>query len=155
MPGSGTTTAIITVLVDGDDHNEPISDAVRGILDGHIILDREIANQGRYPPINLLSSISRLAPVSWSPEQRVLVQQMKSLIARYEETVDLRLLGSWQPGADEHLDKAVATVPAIYAAMNQSPHDPKAVDAFSELLRFLKGETAPHPDQASADHATG
>ena len=66
--GTGSITAIISVLIDGDDHNDPVADSVRGILDGHVVLDRAIAEQGRYPPVNPLSSISRLAPKAWSDD---------------------------------------------------------------------------------------
>jgi flagellum-specific ATP synthase len=134
----GSITALATVLVDGDDHNDPISDAVRGILDGHIVLDREIANLGRYPPINLLSSLSRLAPRVWTPEQQKLVLQLRSMIAKFEDTRDLRMIGSWRAGEDEELDRAVATVPGIYSALIQSPAEPPSKDAFSDLLIHLK-----------------
>lgn len=138
----GSITALVSVLVDGDDHNDPIADAVRGILDGHIVLDRDVANQGRYPPINLLSSLSRLAPRVWSPEQQKLVQQLKSLISRFEDTRDLRLLGSWRAGEDEMLDRAVATVPLVYSCLVQSPHEPLSVDAFTDLLAHIKRESS-------------
>ena len=94
------------MLVDGDDHNEPIADTVRGILDGHIVLDRTIAEQGRYPAVNVLTSVSRLAHHAWSAEQRGLVMKLRALIARFEDTRDLRLLGGYQPGADAELDQA-------------------------------------------------
>ena len=140
--GSGSTTALVSVLVDGDDQNDPIADAVRGILDGHIVLDREIANQGRYPPINLLSSLSRLAPRVWSPEQNKLVQQLKALIARFEDTRDLRMIGNWRSGEDEMLDRAVTTVPLIYSGLIQSPREPLSLDGFADLLAHIKRATA-------------
>lgn len=140
--GTGSITALVSVLVDGDDHNDPIADAVRGILDGHIVLDREIANQGRYPPINLLSSLSRLAPRVWSPEQNKLVQQLKALIARYEDTRDLRTLGNWRTGEDELLDRAVTTVPLIYSGLVQSPREPPSLDGFADLLYHIKRATS-------------
>jgi flagellum-specific ATP synthase len=95
------------VLVDGDDHNDPVADSIRGTLDGHIVLDRAIADQGRFPAINILSSISRLAHHAWSPDQRALVTRLKALLARYEETRDLRLMGGYTPGGDVLLDQAV------------------------------------------------
>jgi flagellum-specific ATP synthase len=140
--GSGSITALVSVLVDGDDHNDPIADAIRGILDGHIVLDREIANQGRYPPINLLSSLSRLAPRVWSPEQYKLVLQLKTLIARFEDTRDLRMLGNWRTGEDELLDRAVTTVPLIYTGLIQSPREPLSRDGFADLLAHIKQATA-------------
>jgi flagellum-specific ATP synthase len=138
--GAGSITAVLSVLVDGDDHNDPIADAVRGILDGHIVLERSIAAQGRYPPVNPLTSISRLAQRAWSPEERVLVQKLKSMISRFEETRDIRLLGAYQPGADIELDQAVKQVPTIYEALMQTPADPVSADPFADLARHLKAK---------------
>ena len=136
--GSGSITAIISVLVDGDDHNDPVADSVRGILDGHVVLDRTIAEQGRYPPVNPLSSISRLAGKAWSPEQQVLVTRLKSMISRFEDTRDIRLLGAYQGGVDAELDMAVRQVPLIYEALTQSPKDRSSPDPFADLARHLK-----------------
>ncbi|MGB3540350.1 MAG: FliI/YscN family ATPase, partial [Mesorhizobium sp.] len=136
--GKGSITAIISVLIDGDDHNDPVADSVRGILDGHVVLDRSIAEQGRYPPVNPLSSISRLAGKAWSPEQRNLVTKLKSMISRFEDTRDIRLLGAYQGGADAELDMAVRQVPLIYEALTQSPKDRPSTDPFAELARHLK-----------------
>ncbi|TSE02263.1 flagellar protein export ATPase FliI [Mesorhizobium intechi] len=138
--GKGSITAIISVLVDGDDHNDPVADSVRGILDGHVVLDRAIAEQGRYPPVNPLSSISRLAGKAWSVEQRALVTRLKSMIARFEDTRDIRLLGAYQGGADAELDIAVRQVPLIYEALTQQPRDRPSADPFSDLARHLKGK---------------
>lgn len=138
--GKGSITAIISVLVDGDDHNDPVADSVRGILDGHVVLDRAIAEQGRYPPVNPLSSISRLAGKAWSVEQRALVTRLKSMISRFEDTRDIRLLGAYQGGADAELDIAVRQVPLIYEALTQSPRDRPSTDPFSDLARHLKGK---------------
>jgi flagellum-specific ATP synthase len=146
LDGGGSITAIVTVLVDGDDQNDPVADAVRGILDGHIVLDREIANQGRYPPVNLMSSLSRLANRAWTQEQQKLVLQLRSMIARYEDTRDLRLLGSWKAGDDAFLDNAVVTVPEIYSCMIQSPHEPPSHDAFGALLTHLRQSAREKPD---------
>jgi flagellum-specific ATP synthase len=138
VEGKGSITAIISVLIDGDDHNDPVADSVRGILDGHVVLDRSIAEQGRYPPVNPLSSISRLAGKAWSPEQRALVTKLKSMISRFEDTRDIRLLGAYQGGADAELDMAVRQVPLIYEALTQSPKDRPSTDPFSDLARHLK-----------------
>jgi flagellum-specific ATP synthase len=144
IEGSGSVTAIISVLVDGDDHNDPVADSVRGILDGHIVLDRSIAEQGRYPPVNPLSSISRLAPKAWSDDQRMLVTKLKAMVSRFESTRDIRLLGAYQPGADAELDAAVRQVPLIYEALTQTPRDPQSTDAFADLARHLKSKDRPH-----------
>ena len=138
VEGAGSITAIISVLIDGDDHNDPVADSVRGILDGHVVLDRAIAEQGRYPPVNPLSSISRLASKAWSDDQRALVTRLKSMISRYEDTRDIRLLGAYQAGADAELDAAVRQVPLIYEAMTQTPRDRPSADAFADLARHLK-----------------
>lgn len=142
--GTGSITAIISVLVDGDDHNDPIADSVRGILDGHVVLDRAIAEQGRYPPVNPLASISRLATKAWSPEQRSLVMKLRAMISRFEDTRDIRLLGAYQPGADAELDMAVRQVPLIYEALGQSPSDPPSLDPFSDLARHLRSKERPN-----------
>lgn len=143
--GKGSITAIISVLVDGDDHNDPVADSVRGILDGHVVLDRAIAEQGRYPPVNPLSSISRLAGKAWNIEQRALVTRLKSMISRFEDTRDIRLLGAYQGGVDAELDMAVRQVPLIYEALTQSPRDRPSADPFSDLARHLKGKQNVEP----------
>ncbi len=136
--GSGTITGLFAVLVDGDDHNEPVADAIRGTLDGHIVLDRAIAEEGRFPAIDLLKSISRMADLAWKPEQRELVSRLKAMIARFEDTRDLRLLGGYQRGADATLDQAVDLVPHVYGCMMQHPGDPAALAPFDELSQRLK-----------------
>jgi flagellum-specific ATP synthase len=138
LEGTGSITAVISVLVDGDDHNDPVADSVRGILDGHVVLDRTIAEQGRYPPVNPLASISRLAGKAWSAEQRTLVTRLKAMISRFEDTRDIRLLGAYQGGADAELDMAVRQVPLIYQALMQSPAERPSADAFADLARHLK-----------------
>jgi flagellum-specific ATP synthase len=136
--GGGSITGVFSVLVDGDDHNDPVADNIRGTLDGHIVLDRAIADQGRYPAINVLSSVSRLAHHAWTAEQRGLVQKLKAMIARYEDTRDLRLMGGYQRGADPDLDQSVALVPKIYAALSQEPSTRPSEDAFKELAETLQ-----------------
>jgi flagellum-specific ATP synthase len=138
--GSGSITGIFSVLVDGDDHNDPVADNIRGTLDGHIVLDRTIADQGRYPAVNVLASISRLAQHVWSKEQQLLILKLRALIARFEDTRDLRLMGGYQPGNDAELDQAVVLVPKIYDAMMQRLSDPHSEDAFRELANALQAE---------------
>jgi len=134
---SGSITGIFSVLVEGDDHNDPIADTIRGILDGHIVLERGIADQGRYPAVNLLASISRLAHVSWTPSQRDLIQKLKALIARFEESRDLRSVGAYQPGADPELDDAVRIVPKLYEALTQRASELDTQNAFAIVAAHL------------------
>jgi flagellum-specific ATP synthase len=136
--GSGSITGVFAVLFDGDDHNDPVADSIRGTLDGHVVLDRAIADQGRYPAVNVLASVSRLAQHVWTAEQAVAVQRLKACIARFEDTRDLRLMGGYQPGSDPELDQAVALVPKIFTALSQGPRSPVSVDAFRELADGLQ-----------------
>ncbi len=138
--GGGSITGIFSVLVDGDDHNDPVADAIRGTLDGHIVLDRAIAEQGRYPAVNVLASVSRLAPQVWTPDQQALVAKLRGMIARFEETRDLRALGGYQVGLDPELDRAMAVVPKLYDALLQSPAGPQSRDAFQEIAAKLAAE---------------
>ncbi len=138
--GTGAITGIFSVLVDGDDHNDPVADNIRGTLDGHIVLDRAIADQGRFPAVNILTSISRLARHVWTKEQHTLVMKLKAMIARYEDTRDLRLMGGYQPGQDGELDQAVALVPKLYDAIVQAPTSPMSRDAFHELAEALQAK---------------
>ncbi len=145
LEGSGSITGIFSVLVDGDDHNDPVADTIRGTLDGHIVLDRRIAAQGRYPAVDTLGSLSRLAQHVWTPDQAVLVAKLKDMIARYEDTRDLRAMGAYQAGSDPDLDQALALVPRIYAAMSQSPAMPPSPDAFRDLATELQKPKASPP----------
>ena len=138
--GSGTITGIFSVLVDGDDHNEPIADTIRSTLDGHIVLSRHIADQARYPAVDVLASVSRLAHNVWDPEERELVSKLRTLIAKYEDTRDLRLMGGYQSGRDSGLDQAVDMVPRIYNAMRQDASASPSADPFRELRDMLKGD---------------
>jgi flagellum-specific ATP synthase len=141
-PGSdenaGSITAIVSILIDGDNHNDPVADATRGILDGHIVLSRTLADEGRYPPIDPLASISRLARKAWAGDEEKLVSRLKALIHRYEETKDLRLIGGYRPGVDGELDMAVKQVPVIYDVLRQMPGERYAVDAFDDLATAMK-----------------
>ncbi len=138
LEGSGNITGIFSVLVDGDDHNDPVADTIRGTLDGHIVLDRKIAAQGRYPAVDLQVSLSRLAHQVWTPEQRVLVSKLREMITRFEDTRDLRAMGAYKAGSDADLDQAVTLVPRIYDAMVQSPSTPASEDAFRDLALTLQ-----------------
>ena len=142
--GAGSITGVFSVLVDGDDHNDPVADNIRGTLDGHIVLERAIADQGRFPAVNVLTSISRLAKSACTPEQWTLVTKIRAMIARFEDTRDLRLIGGYRTGSDPDLDRAVQLVPRIYEVMRQSPDNPASVDVFQDIARAL----APEPEPA-------
>jgi flagellum-specific ATP synthase len=147
--GTGSITGIFAVLVDGDDHSDPVADSIRGTLDGHVVLDRAIAEQGRYPPVNVLASISRLARAVLSPDQQKLTLKLREFIAQYEDTRDLRLMGGYRQGTDAGLDRAVQLVPRIYDVLRQSPGEPLSSDAFQDMARALAAE-APAVVAASA-----
>lgn len=135
--GSGSITGVFSVLVDGDDPNDPVADSIRGTLDGHIILDRAIADLGRFPAVNVLGSVSRLAQNVWSADQARLVAKFRAMIARYEDTRDLRLMGGYQRGTDAELDKAVDFVPKLYEALRQTPQEAPSADVFQDIARIL------------------
>ncbi len=139
--GQGTITGIYSVLVDGDDHNDPVADAVRGTLDGHIVLNRAIAELGRYPAVDVLGSLSRLSGRVLSEDQVKATSDMKRLIARFEETRDLRAMGGYVAGADGELDRAIEMVPRLYRLLSQSHSDQRSVDAFREIAIGLSHET--------------
>ncbi len=143
IEGSGSITGIFSVLIDGDNHNDPVADAIRGTLDGHIVLDRSIADEGRYPAVNILSSVSRMTNPSWRPEQRKVVQNLRAMIARYEETRELRLMGGYTAGGDPLLDKAIKSTPRIYEAMSQTMEAPRCEDPFIDLAAALRNESKP------------
>ncbi len=133
----GSITGVFSVLVEGDDHNDPVSDTMRGILDGHIVLDRAIADQGRFPAIDILGSVSRLAMRVWTPAQRASVRELKSLIAKYEETRDIRLMGGYKQGNDPQLDRAMFIVPPLYQYLSQGPEDVRPDETIDTMLKVM------------------
>jgi len=137
IEGGGSITGLFTVLVDGDDHNDPVADAIRGTLDGHIVLERAIADSGRLPAVDPLKSLSRLADRALTVEQTALVTLLRKHIGRFEETRELRLLGGYQAGLDSDVDKAVTIVPRLYEFVSQRPSDPPSQDVFADLLEKL------------------
>jgi flagellum-specific ATP synthase len=134
----GSITALFTVLVDGDDHNEPIADAVRGILDGHIVMERAIAERGRYPAINVLKSISRLMPMCHTAEENALVARAREMLSLYGEMEELIRIGAYKPGADPQVDEAVRVRPAIEAVLAQGRDEHHSIkDGFAQLAEAL------------------
>jgi len=117
--GGGSITAFYTVLTEGDDQQDPIADAARAILDGHIVLDRALAESGHYPAIDIEQSISRAMHTITSPEQQQLARRIKQLVSRYQRNRDLIAVGAYKPGNDPVLDEAVALYPRIEAFLQQ------------------------------------
>ncbi len=141
--GHGTITGLFTVLVEGDDHNEPISDAVRGIIDGHIILDRAIAERGRFPAINILRSISRAMPKCNSEAENRLVQRAKTLMATYEDMAEMIHLGAYRAGSDPAVDEAIHYHEALENCIAQEQSERRTLaDSYARLADCL-GETLP------------
>jgi flagellum-specific ATP synthase len=134
LSGSGSITGLFTVLVEGDDHNEPVSDAVRGILDGHIVLERAIAERGRYPAINVLRSISRTMPGCNSDDENAVVSRARQLMAAYEDMAELIRLGAYRPGTDPRVDEAIFYYPRIEEFMKQGKNDRGELQAGYEQL---------------------
>ncbi|MFQ5773267.1 MAG: flagellar protein export ATPase FliI [Kiloniellaceae bacterium] len=115
----GSITGLFTVLVEGDDHNEPIADAVRGILDGQIVLDRAIAERNRYPAINVLRSISRTMPDCNTEAENALVNRARVLLSTYEDMAELIRIGAYKKGSDATIDEAIHYQPQLEAFLSQ------------------------------------
>ncbi|HLO67462.1 MAG TPA: FliI/YscN family ATPase [Holophaga sp.] len=118
--GMGSITGVFTVLVEGDDMNEPIADAVRGILDGHVILSRRLAAKNHFPAVDVLPSISRLFSTLASPEQKQLSAKMRDLMATYNDAEDLIQIGAYTKGSSPNIDQAIQFQPAIQAFLRQA-----------------------------------
>jgi flagellum-specific ATP synthase len=136
----GSITGLYTVLVDGDDMNEPIADAVRSILDGHIVLTRSLAHTGHYPAIDVLQSVSRLVGEIVTPQLREAGNRLRTALASYREKEDLISIGAYQPGTDPVLDAAIAMRPAMDGFLRQSIEDLTSVQDADQALLALAGE---------------
>jgi len=140
LDDSGDISAIFSVLVAGGDMEEPVADMVRGILDGHIILDREIAERGRYPAINLRRSVSRSLPAAASPEENILLRKARQYVTQYEEAQTLIRAGLYIAGSDPDLDCAIAAYPMIEEFLTQT-NAANADEIFTRLGEILALET--------------
>jgi flagellum-specific ATP synthase len=136
---SGSITGLYTVLVDGDDMNEPIADAARSILDGHIVLSRSLAHAGHYPAIDILQSVSRLIGEIVSAEVAEAGQLLRGALAVLHEKEDLVAIGAYQPGTDERLDAAIAHKAAIEAFLRQPVQERSTPGEADALLLELAG----------------
>ena len=138
---AGPITGMFTVLVDGDDHNEPIADAVRGILDGHIVMERAIAERGRFPAINVLKSISRTMPACQTPEERQTVRGAREALSAYANMEELIRIGAYRAGSDPLTDRAILLNPALEAFLRQDKDDVTPLEqSFGRLDAILAGE---------------
>lgn len=139
--GKGDITGYFSVLVEGDDHNEPIADAVRGIIDGHIVLERAIADRGRYPAINILRSISRSMPRCLTEEQAALVKRGREIMSTYEDMAELIRLGAYRRGSDPKVDEAIALYPKLETFLAQKPAEHTSLEeGYAQLARVLQDE---------------
>jgi flagellum-specific ATP synthase len=137
--GQGTVTGLFTVLVDGDDHNEPVADAVRGILDGHIVMERSIAERGRYPAINVLKSVSRTLPGAAPEAQRPVLSRAKRVMATYADMEELIRLGAYRPGSSTEVDEAIALNGEFERFLSQGKEEATRLDEGYAQLRTILG----------------
>ena len=139
VKGGGSITAFYTVLTEGDDQQDPIADAARAILDGHIVLSRRIAESGHYPAIDIEASVSRVMHEIASPPHFESARRLRELMSAYNQSRELVNLGAWKPGANPTLDRAVALWPQISSLLAQRPHEQASLtDSIHRLGELLK-----------------
>jgi flagellum-specific ATP synthase len=138
--GNGVITALYTVFVEGDDLSDPIADAVMGILDGHIVLSRQLAGKGHFPAVDLLASVSRLASEVAPPEVLEAASRVRDILGTYRDALDLIQVGAYSPGSDPRVDHAVGAMPRIDAFLKQAVHEPTKPE---ETRARLLGLNAP------------
>lgn len=141
--GAGSITGLFTVLVEGDDHNEPVADSVRAILDGHIVMERAIAERGRYPAINVLKSISRTMPNCNSPEEAELIKRARQLMTTYDDMEELIRLGAYRRGSDALVDEAIFYQPKLEAYLSQTKEEHMDLETGYAMLAEILAEPAP------------
>jgi len=142
--GEGSITGLFTVLVEGDDHNEPVADAVRGIVDGHIVMERQIADRGRYPAMNVLKSVSRSLPAAFTEHQNAIARRSRKLISAYENMAELIRLGAYRKGSDPDVDEAIRLYPRIEEFLTQLKDDQSSIDeGFAMLAEIIGMEYVP------------
>jgi flagellum-specific ATP synthase len=136
---AGHITGLFSVLVEGDDHNEPVADAIRGILDGQIVMDRKIAEAGRYPAIDVLRSLSRVAASCLDEAQTATVRRARAILSLHGDMVDMVRLGAYRVGTDAAVDEALRLTPAIEDFLRQAPEDRTGFDESFERLNQALG----------------
>jgi flagellum-specific ATP synthase len=138
LRGIGSITAFYTVLSEGDDQQDPIADAARGILDGHIVLSRELAESGHFPAIDVERSISRVMTAVGKADQLAAARRVRQLLAKYNKARDLIQLGAYVPGHDAELDAAVQHHPRIVTLLQQGMNDRAPIDqSWRQLAAFV------------------
>jgi flagellum-specific ATP synthase len=137
--GAGSITAFYSLLMEGDDQQDPLVDAVRALLDGHIVLDRKLAAQNHYPPISILDSLSRLLPAVCQPDQLRKIQKFRQMLASYAASEDLIRVGAYQKGTDAVLDKAMEALPGLTQYLRQSKDDRSTFEEARDRLLALPG----------------
>jgi type III secretion protein N (ATPase) len=137
LDGRGAITAFYTVLVEGNDLDEPVADEIRGLVDAHIVLDRGLAQRGHFPAIDVVRSMSRAMDALVSPPQREAARRVRGWLAHYENKRELWELGAVQPGSDRTLDAVLERLPAITALLRQEPTDPSPYAQTLERLLAL------------------
>ena len=135
----GSITGFFTVLVEGDDFNEPIADAVRAILDGHIVLSRQLGAAGHYPAIDVLQSVSRLTSQIATPEQKEAASKIREALATFERAEDLINLGAYAAGSNPKIDSAIAARAGLDAFLRQEPAQKAAIQETLNQMRELAG----------------
>ena len=133
----GSITGLYTVLVDGDDFNEPITDTARSILDGHIVLNRKLAQKNHYPAIDVLQSISRCMSAIASPEQKKASGKLKSVLATYSDAEDLINIGAYKSGANKNIDYAIEKIDQVNAFLMQSTEDRYTFEEIVDQLETI------------------
>jgi flagellum-specific ATP synthase len=136
--GPGSITGLFSVLVEGDDHNEPIADAVRSILDGHIVMERQIAERGRYPAINVLKSVSRTMPRAADPAYLEALTRARQVMATYADMEELIRLGAYRPGSSPEVDEAIRLHPDLEAFLGQAKEERSSIaEGYQRLAAIL------------------
>ncbi|MEO6012574.1 MAG: flagellar protein export ATPase FliI [Devosia sp.] len=145
LVNSGSVTGLFTVLVEGDDHNEPIADAVRGIIDGHIVMERGIAERGRYPAVNVLRSISRTMPGCVPVPVRPVLQKAREFMSVFADMEELIRLGAYRKGSDPQVDRAIALNPALEAFLSQQREERTSIADGYIMLEAILAKIGPAP----------
>ena len=133
----GSITGLYTVLVDGDDFNEPITDTARSILDGHIMLSRKLGHKNHYPAIDILQSISRVMSSIATPEHKELAGRLKNVLATYNEAEDLINIGAYKSGSNRNIDYAIQKIDAVNDFLMQKTDEKFQFEQEIDLLRTL------------------